>query len=110
MAPGWFKVKSGDFGPFIIIIYVVLSFFLSLFFIIDRSTVAGLLLQLVGHVLCTSGLQGLEDFLAPGGLGPPRALPGCPGALLGASWSALDGPEVAFCPKAKNRRLYSVFW
>ena len=25
--------------------------------IIDRSTVAGLLLQLVGHVLCTSGLQ-----------------------------------------------------
>ena len=31
--------------------------------IINRSTVAGLLAQLVGHVLCTSGLQGLEDFL-----------------------------------------------
>ena len=32
-------------------------YFIIIFIIIDRSTVAGLLLQLVGHVLCISGVQ-----------------------------------------------------
>ena len=111
--------------------------------IIDRSTVAGLLLQLVGHVLCTSGLQvAWETFwtaffdsffwtsVGPSCVALPRpredgeedcredaadigrnwvqnaprraqnrskmvaleswAPPGCPGALLGGSWSALE--------------------
>ena len=42
--------KSYNVGGFLLLL-------IALIIIMDRSTVASLLLQLVGHVLCTSGLQ-----------------------------------------------------
>ena len=77
--------------------------------IFDRSTVAGLLLQLVGHVLCTSGLQmAWKTFwigkLCGGLLGPSLG-------PLGASWARFGSH---FPPPRWRRRLqeviFGLFW